>query len=130
MHLPQHGPAAVAPHARPRRSGRRAADAQAASRSSGRTRRSRDHPGFDKIVVLAVSPQYLDGELIGTVDVVRRHRRRGRRHPERCNEYIAGCVRAEPDTLHRLRVGQPRVPGVRTAVEELERAVTVDGLTG
>lgn len=28
----------------------------------------RDHPGFDKIVVLAVSPQYLDGHLIGTVD--------------------------------------------------------------
>src|SRR2546421_13001441 len=28
----------------------------------------RDHPGFDKIVILAVSPQFLDGELIGTVD--------------------------------------------------------------
>ena len=28
----------------------------------------RDHPGFDKVVVLAVSPQWLDGTLIGTVD--------------------------------------------------------------
>jgi Amidohydrolase len=28
----------------------------------------RDHPGFDKIVILAVSPQFLEGELIGTVD--------------------------------------------------------------
>lgn len=28
----------------------------------------RDHPGFDEIVILAVSPQILDGELIGTVD--------------------------------------------------------------
>jgi|SRR5690242_9174106 hypothetical protein len=28
----------------------------------------RDHPGFDKVVILAVSPQFLDGELIGTVD--------------------------------------------------------------
>ena len=26
----------------------------------------RDHPGFDKIVTLAVSPQYLEGELIDT----------------------------------------------------------------
>jgi len=27
----------------------------------------RDHPGFDKVVVLAVSPQYLDGRLIGRI---------------------------------------------------------------
>jgi len=27
----------------------------------------RDHPGFDKIVIMAVSPQFHDGELIGTV---------------------------------------------------------------
>ena len=28
----------------------------------------RDHSGFDKIVMLSVSPQWLDGRLIGTVD--------------------------------------------------------------
>ena len=28
----------------------------------------RDHPGFDRVVVLAISPQLLEGRLIGTVD--------------------------------------------------------------
>jgi predicted TIM-barrel fold metal-dependent hydrolase len=56
----------------------------------------RDHPGFDKIVVLAVSPLYLDGHLIGTVDTDGRLGVDGPPDPERCNDYIAAVVRADP----------------------------------
>ncbi len=90
----------------------------------------RDHPGFDRIVALAVSPQYLDGELIGTVDVTGVTGVEGPAHPERCNEYIAGCVRKQPDHLIGFASVNPLFRGVRTAVEELERAVTLDGLAG
>ena len=54
----------------------------------------RDHPGFDKIVVLAVSPQYLDGHLIGTVDTSGLLGVEGPPDPEKCNDYIAAVVRA------------------------------------
>ena len=57
----------------------------------------RDHPGFDKIVVLAVSPQYLDGRLIGTVDTGGALGVPGPPDPERCNDYVAAVVRADPD---------------------------------
>lgn len=90
----------------------------------------RDHPGFDKVVALAVSPQYLDGELIGTVDVFGVTGIDGPFHPERCNEYIAGCVRKQPDHIIGFASVNPLYRGVRKAVEELERAVTVDGLSG
>jgi predicted TIM-barrel fold metal-dependent hydrolase len=88
------------------------------------------HPGFDKIVALAVSPQYLDGELIGTVDVLGQTDVTGDPHPERCNEYIAGCVRKQPDKLIGFASVNPLYRGVRKAVEELGRAVEQDGLTG
>jgi predicted TIM-barrel fold metal-dependent hydrolase len=90
----------------------------------------KDHPGFDKIVALAVSPQYLDGELIGTVDVFGATDVEGPFHPERCNEYIAGCVRKQPDHIIGFASVNPVFRGVRVAIEELERAVTVDGLAG
>ena len=90
----------------------------------------RDHPGFDKIVTLAVSPQYLEGELIGTVDVYDITGVGGDPHPERCNEYIAGCVRMEPDRLIGFASVNPAYRGVAKAVEELGRAVTEDGLSG
>ena len=56
----------------------------------------RDHPGFDKIVVLAVSPQCLDGQLIGTVDTAGMLGVEGPPTPEKCNDYIAAVVSAEP----------------------------------
>ena len=37
----------------------------------GPTESVRDHVGFDKSIILAVSPQWLDGRLIGTVDTER-----------------------------------------------------------
>ena len=55
----------------------------------------RDHPGFDKVVVLGVSPQWLDGTLIGTVDTTGVLGVEGPMHPDRCNDYIA-AVRAPP----------------------------------
>jgi predicted TIM-barrel fold metal-dependent hydrolase len=90
----------------------------------------RDHPGFDKVVALAVSPQYLDGELIGTVDVTGLTDVEGPLHPERCNEYVAGCVRRQPDKIVGFASVNPLFRGVKAAVDELERAVTVDGLRG
>ncbi|MFT4044718.1 MAG: amidohydrolase family protein [Gordonia sp. (in: high G+C Gram-positive bacteria)] len=87
------------------------------------------HPGFDKIVALAVSPQYLDGRLIGTVDVDRVTDVTGEQSPERCNEYIAGCVRAQPDRIIGFASVNPAFRGVKAAVAELERAVA-DGCRG
>ncbi len=49
----------------------------------------RDHPGFDKIVILAVSPQFTGGELIGTVDTCGITGVPGPPTPEKCNDYIA-----------------------------------------
>ena len=54
----------------------------------------RDHPGFDKVVVLAVSPQWLDGTLIGYGGTPRVCSTcRGRLTRNRCNDYIAAVVR-------------------------------------
>ena len=52
----------------------------------------RDHPGFDKTVILAVSPQFLEGELIGTVDSYGITGVPGPSTPEKCNDYIAAIV--------------------------------------
>ena len=90
----------------------------------------RDHPGFDKIVILAVSPQYLEGELIGTVDSFGITDVHGPPHPEKCNDYIAGCVRMAPDELIGFASVNPVYRGVGHAVDELERAVVDLGLSG
>ncbi|MBZ5739494.1 amidohydrolase family protein [Nocardioides mangrovi] len=87
------------------------------------------HPGFDKIVALAVSPQYLDGVLMGTVDVDGVTDVTGDPHPERCNEYLAACVRAQPEKIIGFASVNPAYRGVRVAVEELGRAVEA-GLSG
>jgi predicted TIM-barrel fold metal-dependent hydrolase len=90
----------------------------------------RDHPGFDRVVVLAISPQYLEGHLIGTVDP---HDALGLgepRHPDRCNEYIAAVVRSDPDRFIGFASVNPAYRGVEAAVQELERAVNELGLTG
>jgi predicted TIM-barrel fold metal-dependent hydrolase len=90
----------------------------------------RDHPGFDRVVVLAISPQMLEGRLIGTVDP---HDVLGLgepRHPDRCNEYIAAVVRSDPGRFIGFASVNPAYRGVRAAVEELERAITELGLTG
>jgi predicted TIM-barrel fold metal-dependent hydrolase len=90
----------------------------------------RDHPGFDKVVVLAVSPQMLEGRLIGTVDPYDVLGLGEPRHPDRCNEYIAGVVRTDPERFVGFASVNPAYRGVAAAVEELERAVTELGLTG
>lgn len=88
------------------------------------------HPGFDKVVALAMSPQYLEGRLIGTVDLDGFTDVEGDPDPERCNEYIAGCVRRRPDELIGFASVNPAFRGPRAAVAELGRAVEQDGLTG
>ncbi|WNM28865.1 amidohydrolase family protein [Demequina capsici] len=88
------------------------------------------HPGFDKMVVLAVSPQYLDGRLMGTVDVFDVTGVGGDPSPERCNEYIAGCVAMQPDRLIGFASVNPRLRGPKVAVEELGYAVETLGLKG
>jgi predicted TIM-barrel fold metal-dependent hydrolase len=90
----------------------------------------RDHPGFDKIVVLAISPQYLEGRLIGTVDPHDVLALGEPRHPDRCNEYIAAVVRSDPERFIGFASVNPAYRGVDAAVEELERAVTELGLIG
>ncbi|MDH3755735.1 MAG: amidohydrolase family protein, partial [Acidimicrobiia bacterium] len=90
----------------------------------------RDHPGFDKIVILAVSPQFLEGELIGTVDSFGITDVPGPPHPDKCNDYIAGCVRKAPDKLMGFASVNPAYRGVGHAVDELERAVVDLGLSG
>jgi len=90
----------------------------------------RDHPGFDKIVVLAVSPQYLDGRLIGTVDTSGQLGAEGPPDPEKCNDYIAAVVRAEPRLFAGFASVNPAFRGPASAVAELERAVTELGLAG
>jgi predicted TIM-barrel fold metal-dependent hydrolase len=88
----------------------------------------RDHPGFDKIVVLAVSPQYLDGHLIGTVDTSGQLGVTG--GPERCNDCIAAVVAADPEHFIGFASVNPAFRGPAAAVTELRRAVTSLGLAG
>jgi predicted TIM-barrel fold metal-dependent hydrolase len=90
----------------------------------------RDHPGFDKIVVLAVSPQYLDGTLIGTVDTSGLLGVGGPPDPEKCNDYIAAVVRSDPDHFIGFASVNPAFRGPAAAAAELERAVTGLGLAG
>jgi predicted TIM-barrel fold metal-dependent hydrolase len=90
----------------------------------------RDHPGFDKIVVLAVSPQYLDGQLIGTVDTTGILGVGGPPDPEKCNDYIAAVVRSDPGHFIGFASVNPAFKGPAAAVAELERAVTGLGLAG
>jgi predicted TIM-barrel fold metal-dependent hydrolase len=89
----------------------------------------RDHPGFDKIVVLAVSPQFLDGKLIGTVDTDGILGVPGPPDPERCNDYIAAVVAADPEHFIGFASVNPAFRGPAAAVAELERAVGL-GLAG
>jgi predicted TIM-barrel fold metal-dependent hydrolase len=89
-----------------------------------------DHPGFDKIVVLAVSPQYLDGHLIGTVDTDGILGVDGPPDPEKCNDYIAAVVRADPEHFIGFASVNPAFKGPAAAVAELGRGVRELGLTG
>jgi len=77
----------------------------------------RDHPGFDKIVILAVSPQFLDGELIGTVDSYGITGVPGPPSPEKCNDYIAAIAAAQPEVFIGYASVNPayRGPGPRSA---------------
>ena len=90
----------------------------------------RDHAGFDKIVVLAISPQVLEGRLIGTVDATDLLGLGGPKDPTRCNDTIAGVVRAAPDRFIGFASVNPAYGGVEAAVDELERAITQLGLSG
>ncbi len=91
---------------------------------------ARDHPGFDKVVVLAISPQMLDGTLIGTVDPTGLLGLEGPTHPDRCNDVIAAVVRTDPDRFIGFASVNPTYKGVEAACDELERAVTELGLSG
>ena len=88
------------------------------------------HPGFDKIVILAISPQFLDGELIGTVDSYGITDVAGPPSPEKCNDYIAALQRQDPDKIVGYASVNPNYRGPKVAVRELERAVTELGLQG
>jgi predicted TIM-barrel fold metal-dependent hydrolase len=90
----------------------------------------RDHAGFDKVVVLAVSPQFLDGELIGTVDNAGLTQVPGAPNPEKCNDYVADIVGQAPDRFIGFASVNPVYQGPERAVAELERSVTELGLTG
>jgi len=90
----------------------------------------RDHPGFDKIVILAISPQFLDGELIGTVDSYGITDVPRPPSPEKCNDYIAALQRQDPARIVGYASVNPNYRGPKTAVRELERAVTELGLQG
>ena len=90
----------------------------------------RDHPGFDKIVILAISPQFLDGELIGTVDSYGITDVPRPPSPEKCNDYIAALQRQDPARIVGYASVNPNYRGPKAAVRELERAVTELGLQG
>jgi predicted TIM-barrel fold metal-dependent hydrolase len=96
----------------------------------GPTESINDHPGFDKIVVLAVSPQLLEGRLIGTVDPEGVLGVEGPPHPDKCNDYIAAVVRADPDKFIGFASVNPAYKGAGVAVDELQRAVQELGLAG
>ena len=89
-----------------------------------------DHEGFDKIVLLSVSPQYLDGRLIGTVDPWGITDVEGEPHPDKCNDYIAALVRDNPDDLIGFASVNPAHHGPDAAADELERSVRELGLSG
>jgi predicted TIM-barrel fold metal-dependent hydrolase len=90
----------------------------------------RDHPGFDKIVLLAVSPQHLDGRLIGTVDTGGVLGVDGPPDPEKCNDYIAAAVATDPGHFIGFASVNPAFKGPAAAVAELQRAVSQLGLAG
>jgi predicted TIM-barrel fold metal-dependent hydrolase len=90
----------------------------------------RDHPGFDKVVVLGVSPQWLEGRLIGTVDTEGILGVDGPMRPDLCNDYIAAVVRTDPDRFIGFGSVNPLYKGPDAAAAELERAVVELGLTG
>ncbi len=90
----------------------------------------RDHPGFDKIVVLAMSPQFLDGELIGTVDSFGITDVPGPPTPEKCNDYVAAVQRYNPEVFIGFGSVNPNYRGPKAAVKELERSVTELRLQG
>lgn len=88
------------------------------------------HPGFDKMVILAVSPQFLDGRLIGTVDNLQVTSVPGPPSPEKCNDYIADLQAQRPDKLIGFASVNPNYRGAKAAVAELDRAVNELGLQG
>ena len=90
----------------------------------------RDHPGFDKVVMLAVSPQYLEGRLVGTVDPGGLTDVPGPPDPTKCNDYIAALVAQEPERMVGFASVNPAYAGPAAAVDELERAVVDLGLSG
>ncbi len=98
-------------------------------RVAGPAESTADHPGFDRIVVLAVSPQWLDGRLIGTVDTDGVTDVPGPPHPDKCNDYIASVVRSDPGRFVGFGSVNPLYKGTAAAVEEIERCVEL-GLSG
>ena len=74
------------------------------------------HPGFDKMIALAISPQWLDGRLIGTVDATDLLGLGGQPHPERCNEYLGACQAARPDEIIGFASVNPAYRGPKAAV--------------
>jgi predicted TIM-barrel fold metal-dependent hydrolase len=96
----------------------------------GPTESLSDHDGFDKVVVLAISPQWLEGRLIGTVDTTGQLGVDGPMHPEKCNDYLAAVVRHDPDRLIGFASVNPAHRGPKAAVEELERAIVELRLSG
>ena len=88
------------------------------------------HPGFDKMIALAISPQWLDGRLIGTVDAYDTLGLGGAPHPERCNEYLGACQAAQPEKIIGFGSVNPLYRGPKEAVKELGIAVEQYGLQG
>ena len=88
------------------------------------------HPGFDRMIALAISPQWLDGRLIGTVDAYDTLGLGGEPHPERCNEYLGACQSARPDRIIGFASVNPMYRGPAEAVRELGIAVEEYGLQG
>jgi predicted TIM-barrel fold metal-dependent hydrolase len=88
------------------------------------------HPGFDKMIALAISPQWLDGRLIGTVDAYDTLGLGGVPHPDRCNEYLGACQAAQPDKIIGFGSVNPLYRGPKEAVKELGIAVEQYGLQG
>ena len=129
MHLSQHGPPPFASDAERGGVGGERLHAQGLARDRARGI-ARDHPGFDKVVVLGISPQWLDGRLIGTVDTTGTLGVAGPMHPDLCNDYIAAVVRADPDRFIGFASVNPLYRGTGEAVAELERAVVELGLSG
>jgi predicted TIM-barrel fold metal-dependent hydrolase len=80
--------------------------------------------------MLSVSPQLLDGNLIGTVDITGITEVDGPPHPDKCNDYIAALVQQDPDHFIGFASVNPTYRGPRAAVEELTRAVKDLGLAG